>query len=143
MIFRKCLRKSEFQREKNLPSDKEPLVECKVCGKTFHAICAQHVVFNDEESNEKTQELTNYYVCEQCEVGIGSESYHFSCLDIPETPLSRFLEFRITKLLGAAGGKTRRIRVRILSSSRHLFELRPSVQDFMNKMNISGAFPYE
>jgi len=96
------IKKSELKRKKNDEVHEESWVECEVCNRWIHQICA---LFNSR-LNTNNKEHTKKYHCPQCLIvksEDGSNAKHqpmpkpLMAEDLPRTKLSQWLEYHVRK----------------------------------------------
>ncbi|CAF1212736.1 unnamed protein product, partial [Didymodactylos carnosus] len=127
------LRKCDFTPAKNDAQEPEIMVDCIVCSRKWHQICALHL----------DQVWPEGFVCERCikDYNIKRKDNRYVAHKLTMTDLAHRLEQRVNTFLRAECPTAGRVTVRILAASDKVCEVKPRLKKYYQNQ-VPDGYPY-
>ncbi|KRZ33061.1 Protein cbp-1 [Trichinella pseudospiralis] len=127
--------KQDFQLLKNDQIEYETFVNCQICRRKWHQICALH----------HDQIYPGGFVCEQCRMvrSLKLPENKYTAKRLPHCKLSMHVENRVNKFLRKSNSCAGEVIIRVLASSDKEVEVKPLMKaKFCTSGEIPEKFPY-
>ncbi|UJR27186.1 hypothetical protein I4U23_008482 [Adineta vaga] len=127
------LPKSLFQSAKNDIQEPEATVDCIVCTRRWHQVCALHL----------DQVWPEGFICETCrhDYNIKRKDNRYTAFKLTETDLARVLEKRVNEYLRNERCITGPVSIRILAASDKVCEVKPRLKKYYQNQ-VPDGYPY-
>ncbi|CAF3835650.1 unnamed protein product [Rotaria magnacalcarata] len=122
-----------FQSSKNDIQEPEAMIDCIVCTRHWHQVCALHL----------DQVWPEGFICNTCiaDYNIKRKDNRFIAPRLTVTDLATKLEKRVNDFLRNEGCQTGRVTIRILAASDKLCEVKPRLKKYYPNQ-VPDGFPY-
>ena len=127
------LPKSQFLSARNDIQEPEAMVDCIVCTRRWHQVCALHM----------DQIWPEGFICKTCiqEYNIKRKHNRYTASNLTETDLTKVLEKRTNDFLRSEGCQTGRVTIRILAASDRICEMKPRMKKYYSN-SVPDGYPY-
>ena len=125
--------KQAFLAMKNDIQEPEAMIDCIVCTRRWHQVCALHL----------DQIWPEGFICNTCiqEYNIKRKPNRYTSFKLTETDLARVLEKRVNDFLRNEGCQTGRVSIRILAASDKVCEVKPRLKKYYANQ-VPDGYPY-
>jgi E1A/CREB-binding protein len=127
------LPKNLFLSAKNDTQEPEVMVDCIVCSRRWHQVCALH----------SDQVWPEGFICNTCirEHNIKRKANRNTAFKLTVTDLAKALEKRVNDFLRNEGCTTGRVTIRILAASDKICEVKPRMKKYYQSQ-VPDSYPY-
>ncbi|CAF3683323.1 unnamed protein product [Rotaria sp. Silwood1] len=127
------LPKNLFISAKNDIQEPETMIDCIVCTRRWHQVCALHL----------DQVWPEGFICDTClrEYNIKRKENRYTSFKLTETDLAKVLEKRVNDFLRNEGCQTGRVTIRILAASDKVCEVKPRLKKYYQNQ-VPDGYPY-
>lgn len=129
------LQKSLLEKCKNEVRVEEAFVNCKLCGRKWHQVCAIHL----------DDIWPGGFICNHCVVNqsVRRAENRFTARKLPTCKLSNFLEQRVNAFLKKKEANARDVIIRVLASADKTVEVKPLMKaKFCDTGSMEESYPY-
>jgi E1A/CREB-binding protein len=125
--------KQFFLSAKNDTQEPEAMIDCIVCTRRWHQVCALHI----------DQIWPEGFICATCieEYNIKRKDNRYTAPKLTITDLALRLEQRVNDFLRNEGCDTGRVTIRILAASDKLCEVKPRLKKYYQNQ-VPDGYPY-
>jgi E1A/CREB-binding protein len=122
-----------FLQAKNDIQEFEAMIDCIVCTRRWHQVCALHL----------DQIWSEGFICNTCihEYNIKHKNNRYTASQLTETDLSKVLEKRVNYFLCYEGCQTGRVTIRVLSTSDKVCKIKPRLKKYYQNQ-VPDGYPY-
>ncbi|CAF3311699.1 unnamed protein product [Rotaria socialis] len=127
------LPKNLFVSAKNDIQEPENMIDCIVCTRRWHQVCALHI----------DQIWPEGFICKTCirDYNIKRKDNRYSAYKLTDTDLAKVLEKRVNDFLSNEGCQTGRVTIRILAASDKVCEVKPRLRKYYHNQ-VPDGYPY-
>jgi E1A/CREB-binding protein len=127
------LPKTVFLSAKNDIQEPEAMVDCIVCTRRWHQVCALHL----------DQIWPEGFICDTCihDYNIKRKNNRYTAFKLLETDLAKVLEKRVNDFLRNEACQTGRVTIRILAASDKVCEVKPRLKKYYQNQ-VTDGYPY-
>jgi len=125
--------KQEFLPAKNDIQEPEAMIDCIVCSRRWHQVCALHL----------DQVWPEGFICDTCvrQYNIKRKDNRYVSSKLTHTDLASKLEQRVNDFLRTEGCSTGRVTIRILAASDKICEVKPRLKKYYGNQ-VPDGYPY-